>query len=1139
MNVCGLQARLQNPEFEELIKQYDILCFQESKLDDLDNEPVKEIFKKLGYATHIKNRFKLSNRKSGGLVICIKFCLQNHVRFKETDSKVVIWVSVMKKCLNIDKHLLLGCVYLPPEGSRYASDDCFTLLEDDISRLNEADDHYVMLVGDFNARTGHKLDFVPTDETIIDGLEDETNIPVVLHDVIELFSDPEERVSSDNKCNNYGNRLLDFCQMNMLYIFNGRMGKDKGIGLPTSRSNSVVDYAIGSPQLIAAATEFEVMVFDRLFSDIHTPIHVVLKDGLYNSQAPSRGPVSNAMCGENHSFRIIWDDEKKDDFVNNLNLESIASVNSLINDDCDVDEICDKIGVVLTTAAKQTFRSRCVTCPRKPPRNVKPWFTAQCAELRTQYRRVKGRLKLDRTNTALQVEMANANKAYKRVLRKAQINSRRDCVNKIRELKQSNPKLYWKTLNSSNHKKNSCNVPLNELYEHFKDINSADQLGNDGAIDVDQVFTNNQNETLNRPITEAEIIKVFKRLKLGKAVGLDGISNEYIKCTSHIMVPAYAKLFNAILNTGNFPYEWSVGKIIPIYKNKGSPEDPNNYRGITILSCLGKVFTGILNDRLSEAVHILDNQAGFRKNCSTTDQVFILRQLIDLYLGKKLKLYCAFVDFQKAFDTVWRHGLWSKLVKHGVEGKIFRTIYSMYENIKSCVNSEGKNSAFFASNIGVRQGENLSPLLFAIYINDMEQSLLQDGCTHLQFGNDEYLCRMLKLFILLYADDTVVIADTPAKLQVALNSLDAYCDMWKLKVNVDKTKIVIFSKRKTKLQPVFTYQGNAIEILSEFKYLGVVFSSTGKFTSHQKHACEQATRAMYSVIRKGRCLHLPIDVMFNLFDTLITPILLYSCEVWGPNIVELIERVHLKFCKHILRLKTSTPSYMVYGETGRFPLSVSVKIRMLSYWGKLVTEQCSKLASVVYNVFIDGYRNNSLYSPWISSIEELLNDTGFSNVFRTHEFPSVDWLIRAVKLRLQDQYIQQWNSLVQTSPKSISYRLYKVNWGMEQYLLKLPSILRICMCKFRTSNHRLAIEKLRYTNVPREQRTCNLCNSNQLGDEFHFLFTCTRLSNERSKYIPVYYTTRPNVIKFEQLINNESKTVQLKLAKFIKAGLKY
>ena len=110
---------------------------------------------------------------------------------------------------------------------------------------------------------------------------------------------------------------------------------------------------------------------------------------------------------------------------------------------------------------------------------------------------------------------------------------------------------------------------------------------------------------------------------------------------------------------------------------------------------------------------------------------------------------------------------------------------------------------------------------------------------------------------------------------------------------------------------------------------------------------------------------------------------------------------------------------------------------------------------------------------------------------------------------------------------------------MEQYLLKLPSILRICMCKFRTSNHRLAIEKLRYTNVPREQRTCNLCNSNQLGDEFHFLFTCTRLSTERSKYIPVYYTTRPNVIKFEQLINNESKTVQLKLAKFIKAGLKY
>ena len=171
------------------------------------------------------------------------------------------------------------------------------------------------------------------------------------------------------------------------------------------------------------------------------------------------------------------------------------------------------------------------------------------------------------------------------------------------------------------------------------------------------------------------------------------------------MVPLYAKLFNAILDSGKFPSQWSVGKIIPIYKNKGSAMDPNNYRGITILSCLGKVFTGMLNTRLSEAVTILDNQAGFRQKCSTVDQVFILRNLINMYQEKKMPLYCAFVDFQKAFDTVWRQALWLKLIKHGVEGKVFRIIHNMYESIKSCVHNEGNSSAFFSSKTGVRQGE--------------------------------------------------------------------------------------------------------------------------------------------------------------------------------------------------------------------------------------------------------------------------------------------------------------------------------------------------------------------------------------------------------------------------------------------------
>ena len=502
-----------------------------------------------------------------------------------------------------------------------------------------------------------------------------------------------------------------------------------------------------------------------------------------------------------------------------------------------------------------------------------------------------------------------------------------------------------------------------------------------------------------------------------------------------------------------------------------------------------------------------------------------------------MPLYYAFVDFQKAFDTVWRQALWLKLIKHGVEGKVFRIIHNMYESIKSCVHNEGNSSAFFSSKTGVRQGGKLSPLLFSIYLNDVEQYLTENGCTNIDFGRDEQLCTMLKLFVLLYADDMVLIADSPAKLQSSLDVLESYCDLWKLKVNVDKTKVVIFRKRKTKNQPIFRYKGKELEITKDFKYLGVTLSSTGSFAAHKKNVCEQATKAMYAVLRRGRALHLPLDIMFNLFDTMVSPILLNACEVWGTDNLDIIERVHLKLCKHVLRLKPSTPNYMVYGETGRFPLEITVKIRMLSYWCKLVSGQCSKLASKMYGVLVERHRNNSLNITWITFMEQLFNDTGFSETFRNHEFSSDDWIKAAMSLRLRDQYIQKWNQTVQTSPKATLYRVYKETWGFEQYLLELPTVLRISMCKYRTSNHRLAIEKLRYINVPREHRTCHMCNSNQLGDEFHFLLICQKLSRIRSQYLPMYYITRPNVIKFQQIMTKPDKKTLLNLAKFIKIGL--
>ena len=211
--------------------------------------------------------------------------------------------------------------------------------------------------------------------------------------------------------------------------------------------------------------------------------------------------------------------------------------------------------------------------------------------------------------------------------------------------------------------------------------------------------------------------------------GKDEILNEHIKYTLQQMLPIYTNLFNIILQTGIIPEQWVQGMIKPIYKNKGDPLNPENYRSITLLSCLGKLFTSIINERLNLFLNenniLLENQAGFRKNYSTNDHIFVLYSLIEILKQQKKKLYCAFVDFSKAFDSVWRIGLWKKMLQNSINGKLFQVIFNLYQNIKSCITLDNSNSAFFESFIGLRQGENLSPVLFAIFLNDLEAFMNQ------------------------------------------------------------------------------------------------------------------------------------------------------------------------------------------------------------------------------------------------------------------------------------------------------------------------------------------------------------------------------------------------------------------------------
>lgn len=447
----------------------------------------------------------------------------------------------------------------------------------------------------------------------------------------------------------------------------------------------------------------------------------------------------------------------------------------------------------------------------------------------------------------------------------------------------------------------------------------------------------------------------------------------------------------------------------------------------------------------------------------------------------------------------------------------------MYENIKSKIEVNNESSIYFPCCNGVRQGENLSPFLFSVYINDLNSFLLSKTVNGIicDVNNDE-ISIYLKILLLLYADDTVLFSHTEADMQYSLDCFNNYCDTWKLTVNTTKTKIVILSSgRRKKFH--FTLNNYELEIEKEYKYLGVVFTQSGAFNSAKKHIAEQGNKAMFALLRTIRTLKLPYEKQIELFDKTIKPILLYGSEIWGYGNCDIIERVQLKFLKHIFRLKKSTPTHMLFGELGIFPLNIEIKSRMLSFWAKLIENLNfdnfdTKLSSLLYAVIYNTHKQDKLKSDWINNVKCLLCNLGFSGIWDRQEFPNAKWLSGAVRQKLKDQYIQNWTSLLKISSSSVNFRLFKDEFKRSQYFGLIPDNLCRNFLAFRTRNHKLPVELGRWIGTPLNERKCTLCNED-IGDEFHFIMKCRSFNGPRKQLINPLYSIKPNVIKYKKLLN--------------------
>ena len=557
------------------------------------------------------------------------------------------------------------------------------------------------------------------------------------------------------------------------------------------------------------------------------------------------------------NFSFSWRDNKRESYINSINTDQFTQFISQLDVSIDQASNTNEIETCLSSFVEGIEKVCIPLFSRKTNYNSDPPMSNGDSVLdettKDKRRTFYKSLNVYRKNKseANKASMIQARSDYKRNVRINNYKNMNNKTTKLMSAKYKNAKEYWKLLKEGTTHKSPKNISLDSFTNYFKAIN--DPQDRFFQPDEDILYFNNnilQNELktmfseLDLPFSEDDVLKGISNLNLGKSAGPDRILNEFLIYGKHKFSTTLVKLFNKLLVLEYFPEKWTEGYIVPIHK-KGSLTEVGNFRGITLLSVIGKLFTNILNTRLSNWAEYyqiyIEAQAGFRAKMSTIDNIYVLQNLINHVLNDNKQLFCAFIDFTKAFDYIVRDNLWYKLYRLGIRGHVLAVIKSMYNHVYSRVKHENSLGTMFESYLGVRQGECLSPLLFSLFINDLEEELYIKGAKGIDTG-------LLKFFLLLYADDIVIFANSAEEMQDNLNILEEYCNKWKLKVNKDKTKVIVFRKGgRLPMNLQFLYQGHPLEIVSTFTYLGVVFSSGGSLMQATKTLSGQAHKAIFKL----------------------------------------------------------------------------------------------------------------------------------------------------------------------------------------------------------------------------------------------------------------------------------------------------
>ena len=587
--------------------------------------------------------------------------------------------------------------------------------------------------------------------------------------------------------------------------------------------------------------------------------------------------------------------------------------------------------------------------------------------------------------------------------------------------------------------------------------------------------------------------KALKSANKGKACGFDNIPTEVLMNDASVIF--LHTLFNICFNTGTIPTIWGKCIINPIPKSSTTdPRDPLSYRGISLASSVYKIYCSILNNRVNDwsETHckIVDEQNGFRKSRSTTEQIATLVNIIETRKKQKKSTVCAFIDFRKAYDLINREKLWDKLLELGIRGKMFTAIKSLYSSVSASVRINAFNTEWFDIKCGLRQGCILSPILFNLYLNDLAL-YLKSFDIGVQIENE-------RVCMLMYADDIVILAENSENLQLLLNYLNDWCCLNSMQINGSKSNIIHF---RTDSQPrsthVFKCGEIVLDIVDRYKYLGVVLHEHLDFNVTAKAVAQSASRALGLLIARVKLIGgVPFNVFTKLYDSIVWPVISYSAPIWGVKQFSCINAVQTRAMRFYLGVGKYTPNAAVYGEMSWEPPEVRQWVCIASFWSRLSLLDEQRLNKRV--AIWAKHKASISCKNWFYIVKNKYVELDLCNFCDISIGICKSILTKELKQRLMTKFEGNWLSSLNRIEslngrgrnKLRTYRLFKQSFAVEKYcLMIMPSSHRSSFSKFRCGVAPIRIETGRYENLREEDRLCPFCK-NVVEDESHVILDC-------------------------------------------------